>query len=195
MTQTTELKQYVTKDMVIADVLKKYPDVALIMLEHGLHCVGCHANVFDTVEAGCKVHGLDDKTIDSMLVEINKFVAEDTKAKKAQPSGPAKVLISEGAAAKIKDLQKKDKMESFGLRVSVMPGGCSGFVYQMNFEKAPEKTDLVLEDRGIKMFIDADSLEMLRGAEIDYVETLNDSGFKVNNPNAKQSCGCGKSFG
>ncbi len=189
-----ELKQLVTKDMVIADVLKKHPDVAVIMLEHGLHCVGCHANVFDTIEAGCKVHGLDDKTVDSLVKAINKFIAEE-QVEKEVPKGPAKVTISGVAANKVKELLAKDKLEGHGLRVAVSPGGCSGFVYQMNFEKDAGKDDVILENNGVKLFIDKDSLEMLRGAEIDYVDQLNESGFKINNPNAKQSCGCGKSFG
>ncbi|HLF54432.1 MAG TPA: iron-sulfur cluster assembly accessory protein [Candidatus Nanoarchaeia archaeon] len=189
-----ELKQLVTKDMVIADVLKKHPDVAVIMLEHGLHCVGCHANVFDTIEAGCKVHGLDDATVDSLVNSINKFISEE-QVEKEVPKGPAKVTISGVAANKVKELLAKDKLEGHGLRVAVSPGGCSGFVYQMNFEKSAGKDDFVLEDNGVKVFIDKDSLEMLRGAEIDYVDQLNESGFKINNPNAKQNCGCGKSFG
>jgi len=193
--QKTETKQLVTKDMVIGDVLKKYPDVAVIMLEHGLHCVGCHANVFDTIEAGCQIHGIDDETIDSMVKEINKFISEEAAPKKEAPKGPAKVFVSEFAAKKIVELQNKEKMDGFGLRVSVSPGGCSGFVYQMNFEKSSAEGDFVLEDKGVKIFIDKDSLEMLRGAEIDYVDSLNESGFKINNPNAKQNCGCGKSFG
>lgn len=194
--QKTEVQQLVTKDMVIGDVLKKYPDAAVIMLEHGLHCVGCHANVFDTIEAGCKVHGIDDETVDNLVTEINKFIAEESKEHKhEEPEGPAKVFISDVAAGKVKELQQKDKMDGFGLRVAVSPGGCSGFVYQMNFEKTPEKTDIVFEDKGVKLFIDPDSLNMLRGAEIDFVDSLNESGFKVNNPGAKQNCGCGKSFG
>ncbi len=194
MQQTEQVKQFVTKDMVIADVLKKYPDVAVVMLEHGLHCVGCHANVFDTIEAGSQVHGLDDETIDAMVVEMNKFISEQTP-QKPKPSGTAKVTVTAGAANKVKVLLAKDKLDGYGLRVAVQPGGCSGFVYQMNFEKTPEKTDIVLEEQGIRLFVDADSLEMLRGAEIDFVDELNESGFKINNPNAKQSCGCGKSFG
>lgn len=193
--QKTELKQLVTKDMVIADVLKKYPDVAVIMLEHGLHCVGCHANVFDTIEAGCKVHGLDDETVESMVTEINKFVAEEKSHKHEEPKGPLKVFISDSAAKKVTELMQKEKYEGYGLRIGVQPGGCSGFVYQMSFEKAPEATDVVLEEKGVKLFVDPDSLNMLRGAEVDYVDELNQSGFKVNNPNAKQNCGCGKSFG
>jgi len=195
MEQTIEVKQLVTKDMVIGDVLKKYPDVAVIMLEHGLHCVGCHANVFDTIEAGCRVHGLDDEVIETLVSDINKFIAEDQTKAKEEPTGPAKLFISEAAASKVKQLLAKDKLDGHGLRVAVSPGGCSGFVYQMNFEKAPEKSDVVLDDKGVKIFIDVDSLNMLRGAEIDYVDQLNESGFKINNPNAKQNCGCGKSFG
>ena len=57
----------VTKDMIISDVLKKYPDAAVIMLEYGLHCVGCHANIYDTIEAGSKGHGMDDNTVDEMV--------------------------------------------------------------------------------------------------------------------------------
>ncbi|MBI4146645.1 iron-sulfur cluster assembly accessory protein [Candidatus Woesearchaeota archaeon] len=185
------MNQVVGKDMVIADVLKKYPDVAVVMLEHGLHCVGCHANVFDTIEAGCKVHGLDDTAVDTLVSDLNAFIAE---MRPEQPKGEG-LSITESAARKVKDLLAKDKQEGFGLRVSVMPGGCSGFVYQMNFEKSPEQDDLVFEDKGVKVFVDKDSLKMLAGGSIDYVESLNESGFKVNNPNAKHGCGCGKSFG
>lgn len=182
----------VTKDMVIGDVLKKYPDVAVIMLEHGLHCVGCHANIFDTIESGCRVHGLDDAVVDSLIEKINAFIAE-AKAPPAPKSD--KVTLTEVAAAKVKDLLQKENQVGHGLRVAVIPGGCSGFVYQMSFEEAPQKDDIVMEHSGVKLFLDKDSLQMLGGAEIDYVDSLNESGFKINNPNAKHGCGCGKSFG
>lgn len=189
-----ETKQLVTKDMIIADVLKQYPDVATIMLEHGLHCVGCHANVYDTIEAGCKIHGLDDEVIEKLVRDINEFVGQEQGAK-AEQNGPAKVVLTDAAAAKIKELLKKESKEGEGLRVSVMPGGCSGFVYQMNFEPDKLENDMVLEDKGVRLFVDKESVDMLNGSEIDYVDNLNESGFKVNNPNAKHGCGCGKSFG
>lgn len=193
MEQTTE--QFVTKDMIIADVLKKHPDVAAIMLEHGLHCVGCHANVFDTIEGGCAVHGLGEESVTKLVDEINAFISESAPAPAPKQDGPANMSVTDSAAKKISELMSKDKLDGHGLRISVMPGGCSGFVYQMNFEPKAEASDVVLEEKGIKLFVDKDSLDLLRGAEIDYVETLNDSGFKVNNPNAKHGCGCGKSFG
>jgi len=192
--EQTEIKQYVTKDMVIGDILKKYPDVAVVMLEHGLHCVGCHANVFDTVEAGSKIHGLSDDVINNMVDQMNKFIAEDQN-KKAEPAGPAKISITEVAASKVKELMAKEKQEGYGLRVGVVPGGCSGSMYQMNFEKEPAEGDVVIEANGVKLFIEKGSVDTLRDVVIDYVDTLNESGFKLNNPNADKSCGCGKSFG
>ena len=187
-------KDAVTKDMIISDVLKKYPDISVIMLEFGLHCVGCHANIYDTIEGGSKLHGMDDETIDEMVKQINVFVGE-VKKEVTPPPKDAMVTLSDAAAAKLKDLMKKEKQEGFGLKISVMPGGCSGFVYQMNFEKEPDKLDIVLTDKGVKVFMDGESLKMLAGAEVDYVDNLNESGFKINNPNAKHGCGCGKSFG
>lgn len=190
------IEQFVTKDMIISDVLKKYPDVAVVMLEHGLHCVGCHANVFDTIEGGCAVHGLDGEQVDKLVDEINAYIEEDNK-KKAQvkSDGPMKMFVTDLAAQKIKDLLKKENKEGYALRVAVSPGGCSGFMYQMNFEKEAAESDVVLTENGVKILVDKDSVDMLRGAEIDYVDNLNESGFKINNPNAKHGCGCGKSFG
>lgn len=189
------VQKFVTKDMVISDVLKKYPDVAVVMLEHGLHCVGCHANVFDTIEAGCAVHGLDEAAAEKLVDEINAYIYEDNKKKVAVKDGPMSMVVTDGAAQKIKDLLKKENKEDYGLRVAVSPGGCSGFMYQMNFEKEHGESDIALNEKGVKLFVDKDSVDMLRGAQIDYVDNLNESGFKINNPNAKHGCGCGKSFG
>jgi len=196
MTESKMEQKFVTKDMIIGDVLKKYPDVAVVMLENGLHCVGCHANVFDTIDAGSRLHGLDDETINQMVDDMNAFIAQNQKeAPPSTKTAEPKVTITDGAAKKIKELLEKDDLHGHGLRVSVLPGGCSGFVYQMNFEPKAEESDLTLEDKGISLFVDKESIELLSGAEIDYVDTLNESGFKINNPNAKHGCGCGKSFG
>jgi len=189
------IEQFVTKDMIISDVLKKYPDVAVVMLEHGLHCVGCHANVFDTIEAGCAVHGLDGEQVDKLVDEINAYIAEENKKKAQFKDGPMKMFVTDAAVKKIKDLLAKENKVGYALRVAVSPGGCSGFMYQMNFEKESVESDVVIEEKGVKILVDKDSVDMLRGAEIDYVDNLNESGFKINNPNAKHGCGCGKSFG
>lgn len=193
MTETKTETKFVTKDMIIGDVLKKYPDVAVVMLERGLHCVGCHANVFDTIDAGSRIHGLGDEDIDKMVDDINEFIGQNQPAQ-PESSGEGKITLSDAAAQKVKGLLAQDNLDGHGLRVTVTPGGCSGFVYQMNFEPKAEEKDVTLEVKGVKLFVDKESLDMLAGAEIDYVDGLNESGFKINNPNAKHGCGCGKSF-
>jgi iron-sulfur cluster assembly accessory protein len=81
-----------------------------------------------------------------------------------------------------------------GLRVGVLPGGCSGFQYGLNIEDAPNEDDMILEANGLKLFVDPFSLQYLSGVEIDYVTTFQGSGFTFNNPNASGGCGCGSSF-
>ena len=81
-----------------------------------------------------------------------------------------------------------------GLRVSVMPGGCSGFKYSLNVEEAAAEDDLIYDAAGIKLFIDGFSLPYLSGVQIDYVSSMQGSGFTFANPNATGGCGCGTSF-
>jgi iron-sulfur cluster assembly protein len=82
-----------------------------------------------------------------------------------------------------------------GLRIVVEAGGCAGFKYMMGWVPAPAAGDVVVEDRGIKVFIDPNSLPSIDGTSIDFVMNLQESGFSFNNPQANASCSCGKSFG
>ncbi|MSR36584.1 MAG: iron-sulfur cluster assembly accessory protein [Gemmatimonadetes bacterium] len=81
-----------------------------------------------------------------------------------------------------------------GLRVAVLPGGCSGFQYGLNIEDSPEGDDEVIEVAGVKVFVDPFSAQYLEGVEIDYVSTMMGAGFSFRNPNASGGCGCGSSF-
>jgi iron-sulfur cluster insertion protein len=92
--------------------------------------------------------------------------------------------------AKIVAAEGRPKM----LRLSVSGGGCSGFQYHFDLDDKPGADDLVIEQGGVKVLVDSMSLEFLKGAELDYVDELIGAAFKVNNPNAKSSCGCGTSF-
>ncbi len=80
-----------------------------------------------------------------------------------------------------------------GLRVGVRGGGCSGFQYQLAFDEQHEN-DVVFESHGLKLLVDGESLQFVRGSTIDYEESLQGAGFKVNNPNVVAACGCGSSF-
>ncbi len=81
-----------------------------------------------------------------------------------------------------------------GLRVGVMPGGCSGFKYALNIEDQPAEDDVVLESEGVRLFVDSFSGQYLNGVTIDYMVTMQSSGFTFENPNATGGCGCGSSF-
>ncbi len=98
------------------------------------------------------------------------------------------------AIAKIKEIMGQQNPTPAGLRVGVVGGGCSGFSYSMSFENAAGMMDKVYDFEGLKVFVDATSLMYLKGANIDYLETLEGAGFKFENPNVKSTCGCGSSF-
>jgi len=93
-----------------------------------------------------------------------------------------------------KFIEENGASDGAGLRVAVLPGGCSGFQYGLNIEDAPEGDDEVLEMEGLRVFIDPFSAQYLEGVEIDYVTTMMGSGFTFRNPNATGGCGCGSSF-
>lgn len=93
-----------------------------------------------------------------------------------------------------KFLEEQGAVEGAGLRVAVLPGGCSGFQYGLNIEDAPEEDDEILELRGLRLFVDPFSAQYLHGVEIDYVTSMMGSGFSFKNPNANGGCGCGSSF-
>jgi iron-sulfur cluster assembly accessory protein len=91
-------------------------------------------------------------------------------------------------------MEENGASEAAGLRVGVLPGGCSGFQYGLNIEDEPNEDDMILESNGLKLFVDPFSLQYLGGVEIDYVTTFQGSGFTFNNPNSSGGCGCGSSF-
>jgi iron-sulfur cluster assembly protein len=104
------------------------------------------------------------------------------------------IQLTERAVGKVQEILTAQDPQPSGLRISVVGGGCSGFTYSMAFENAPGMLDKTYDFSGLKVFVDQASLLYLDGAEVDYVETLEGSGFKFNNPNVKSTCGCGSSF-
>ena len=107
---------------------------------------------------------------------------------------PTVVSLTDAAVVKLQELTKEETNPQIGLRVYVYSGGCSGFRYGMMLEDAPTPDDRILEASGIKVYVDGQSIDLLKGSQIDYVDTLMGAGFTVNNPNAVAACGCGSSF-
>ncbi len=106
----------------------------------------------------------------------------------------AAVTISDNAANKIKQMMASENKEDQGLRVKVVGGGCSGLHYKLDFDD-PKPGDRIFENAGAKVIVDTKSLLYLTGTELEYKETLMQSGFVFQNPNVKRTCGCGSSFG
>jgi iron-sulfur cluster assembly protein len=104
------------------------------------------------------------------------------------------VTITDAALTQLKDLLAKQGLPQLGLRVFVQPGGCSGMSYGMGFEDHAEEGDAITEVSGVRLFVDPMSARYIKGAEIDFVDSLMGGGFTVHNPNAVSSCSCGHSF-
>ena len=106
------------------------------------------------------------------------------------------LVITDRAAEEVQKFMTAEQVpaESAGLRVSVMPGGCSGFKYSLNIEERALEDDVVAEINSIRVFVDGFSMQYLNGVTVDYVTSMQGSGFTFHNPNATGGCGCGSSF-
>lgn len=107
---------------------------------------------------------------------------------------PSVLSLTDAAASKLHELTKEETNPNIGLRVYVYSGGCSGYRYGMMLEDAPTEEDRTFETSGVRVYVDGKSIDLLKGSQIDYVDTLMGAGFTVNNPNAVSGCGCGSSF-
>ena len=112
------------------------------------------------------------------------------------PASGFALVITARAAEEVQKFiaQEQVPTDSAGLRVSVLPGGCSGFKYSLNVEERSLEDDMVAEVNGVRVFVDGFSAQYLTGVTIDYVSSMQGSGFTFSNPNATGGCGCGTSF-
>ena len=120
-----------------------------------------------------------------------------TSTSPAAPGAPSVNLnVTDPAAVEIKKFMSSEEglPETAGLRVRVVPGGCSGFQYSLNIEEDSRQGDFVLDEKGVRLFVDMFSAQYLNGVQIDYVTNVMGAGFTFTNPNATGSCGCGSSF-
>jgi iron-sulfur cluster assembly accessory protein len=185
------MEQKIHRNMTIEEIFKLFPNkgqkLAQEMTQAGLHCVGCSASTWETVEAGMYSHGMDDQTIDSLLDKLNQILEEKEDL--------STITITEKAAKKYLQILAEEGKSGWGMRFGEKAAGCSGFEYFLDFSEKPKPGDLVLESNGIQIHIHHKSVDRLMGSVIDYADSLNGAGFKISNPNVKSSCGCGTSHG
>lgn len=179
------LKQKITKDMAIGDVVKKYPEVVETLLSLGVHCVGCHVSYWETLEQGFAGHGMTDQQIEEAVKKLNEAIQEAKEE--------TDLFLTDKAVNKIKAIIKEKNYNNKGLRIKIKAGGCAGHTYMMDFDDKAED-DMVVEQNNISVIMDKESFNSLKGSKLDYIEDLQSAGFKISNPNAKATCGCGQSF-
>ncbi|HLC95981.1 MAG TPA: iron-sulfur cluster assembly accessory protein [Candidatus Nanoarchaeia archaeon] len=177
----------INKEMIISEIIVKHPEVTPLLMEMGIHCVGCHVSGMETLEMGFRGHGMTDEVIDEAVRQLNDAV----EVKEESKSGH--LTVTSTAAKKVKEIGAKSDKKA--LRIAVKAGGCSGFMYDMELVDEKEDGDFEIKDKGITIFVDKESMRHIDGAEVDYVDSLQGAGFKVSNPKAKKTCGCGESFG
>ena len=192
MEQKTELiqkKEHITKDWTMGDIVQKYPAAVEIMSKYGLHCFGCHVSTWETLEQGIHGHGGSSQDVENMVHEMNKMIEQDHQIQ----STNTEILLTDKAVNKIKSLISSNR-DINGLRIAVISGGCSGFSYEFSLVKSPKDDEKTINEKDINIYIDQEALNMIHGSKIDYIEALQGAGFKVSNPNATSTCGCGQSF-
>jgi len=182
----------IKRDMTIGDVVKQYPAAAEVFMEYGLHCVGCHVSYWETIEQGAQGHGMSDDEIDMMVRDANALISSPAHAV-TPDTKDTQVHLTQSAIEKVKSFMQEDEKDAF-FRIGLAEGGCSGYSYVFSIDKKAKDDDVHILANDLKVIISPKHLEHFAGATVDYVETLQESGFKVRNPKASHTCGCGSSF-
>lgn len=170
--------------MTIGELVQQYPSVVEILMDEGVSCVGCGAAYFETIEEGLAGHGRSEEEVAAIVEKLNQAIPQE--------AGDDNLTITENAAKKAKEMLVKKNIQA--IRIGVSSGGCAGFEYHFSFENDKHADDVVVEVQGTKFYVDPTSLQKLKGAKVDYVDSLTSAGFKITNPNARKTCGCGQSF-
>lgn len=121
---------------------------------------------------------------------------EETTVEQAFTDLENEISLTDKASSEVKKIMEANKIpETYGLRVGVKGGGCSGLSYSLGFDAEQRESDKIIMKDGIRIFVDPKSLFYLSGTQLDFTDGLNGRGFVFNNPNATKTCGCGSSFG
>jgi len=184
-----ETQEKISKEMTIESIFTNFPQksqkIAQEMTNTGLHCVGCGAATWETLEAGMLSHGFSEEEITALVDKLNDILAEETDL--------STISVTKKAADKYKAILKEEGKEGWALRFGLKAAGCSGFEYLLDYSEKAEEDDEVFGSQDLALHVHKNDVPRLIGCEIDYVDGLNGAGFKISNPNVKGSCGCGKS--
>jgi iron-sulfur cluster assembly protein len=183
-------KPKIHRQMTIDQILSMFPYKAQRLSQEissaGLHCIGCHAATWETLEAGMLGHGMGEPQIEQLVKKLNALLEEPD-------SDPETITLTKRAAEKFIEILKEENKEGWGMRFGDRMAGCSGFEYILDYSEKALADDEIFESSGIQIHVNKMSAKRLRGSVIDFVDSLQSSGFKISNPHVKTSCGCGSS--
>ncbi len=181
----------VDREMTIEAILSLFPHKAQRLSQEitnaGLHCVGCHAATWETLEGGMLGHGMDDAAINRLVDRLNALLEEEADV--------STITITARAAKKYLEILAEEGKQGYGIRFAERMSGCNGFEYALDYSEKANADDKVFESLGIQIHIQENMVPRLIGSEIDYVDGLQGAGFKISNPNVRSACGCGSSHG
>lgn len=179
------------RKMTIDSILGMFPHKAQRLSQEinsaGLHCIGCHAATWETLEQGMYGHGKSDAEIDELVEKLNALLSEKIDL--------STITITPRAAKKYLAILESEGKKGWGIRFDEKMSGCNGFEYVLDYSEKAKSDDEVFTSQGIEIHIKKSMLSRLMGSQIDYIDGLQGSGFKISNPNVKSSCGCGTSHG
>lgn len=184
-------KSAIHRKMTIQDILGMFPYKAQRLSQEitnaGLHCVGCHAAVWETLELGMMKHGKKEDEIDRLVERLNALLEEKLDL--------STISITEKAAEKYLKILAEEGKQGWGIRFAEKLAGCNGFEYALDYSEKALPDDQVFISQGIEIHVNSAMVARLIGSVIDYIDGLSGSGFKITNPNVRSSCGCGTSHG
>lgn len=191
MSTLSDQKKTIHRHMTIEEILSLFPYKAQRLSQEitnaGLHCVGCHAATWETLEGGMLGHGKTNEEIERLLDRLNALLEEkvDTSTISITPRGASKFL----------KILEEDGKQGWGMRFAEKMAGCNGFEYALDYSEKALDDDVIFTSNGIEIHVNKNMAKRLLGSEIDYADGLQGSGFKITNPNVRSSCGCGTSHG
>ncbi len=194
--------QHISDDMLIGDILSRYPESAQIMEDFGLHCTSCSVNAFEPVKMGAMSHGISEETANDMMARLNELANARHTAHKG-------LYVSARAAEKIMEFATAEGKEGWALQIRAHNNDGLEPAYAMDFKDELASDESEEEFHGVRIFLDKESQANLKGADVDYLDTQFGSGFKITNPQftgtkkegccgggggcGSGGCGCGKS--
>lgn len=188
-TQPNREKVVIHRQMTIEQILSLFPHKAQKLAQEitraGLHCVGCHAATWETLEAGMMGHAMSDEQINTLVDRLNALLEEEADM--------STISITQRAAKKYMEILEEDGKAGWGIRFEERMAGCNGFEYVLDFSEKADQNDEIFVSNGVEIHVSQPMVPRLLGSEIDYVDGLQGAGFKISNPNVRSSCGCGTS--